>query len=81
MTIEFQDVEGEDTMANLTTTFAGIFGKANLKWTPVNLELVVVLSIYLIHCKRIQHLCSFIQNRKRRKIRQDGHLPQKQVMQ
>jgi len=25
------DVEGEDTMANLTTTFAGIFGKANLK--------------------------------------------------
>jgi len=26
-----QDVEGEDTMANLTTTFAGIFGKANLK--------------------------------------------------
>merc|ERR1711962_482161 len=25
------DVETEDTMANLTTTFAGIFGKANLK--------------------------------------------------
>jgi len=26
-----QDIEGEDTMANLTSSFAGIFGKANLK--------------------------------------------------
>lgn len=26
-----QDVEGEDTMANLTSSFAGIFGKANMK--------------------------------------------------
>ena len=49
-----QDVEGEDTMANLTTTFAGIFGKANLKWTTEDQTLpfrIISLSNCLFHLK------------------------------